>query len=56
MITSNMSRTERAEFDAMLAGPEKREEARDRMNAESMTTLGVGLVAPPPPRKKSAAK
>lgn len=42
------NRVELAELEQALAPPEEKERALDKMNRESMASLGVGMIAPPP--------
>lgn len=49
-----MNRAQRLEFDALLVGPDGKAKAQDQINAEAMAQLGVGMIGPPPSRRRSS--
>jgi hypothetical protein len=52
-LAANRNKVQKAELDAALAPPERKDESRDRMNAEAMRQLGgMGMIAPPPKAKR----
>ena len=46
-LAEGRNRAQLAELETLLADPKDKQEAIDRMNAESMSALGIGLIAPP---------
>jgi hypothetical protein len=47
-LAEGRDRTQLAELDALLAPPEDKERARDKMNQQAMTSLGGFALGPPP--------
>jgi hypothetical protein len=53
-MTDGKSAAQVAEIDTLLADPKDRELAIAEQNRIAMGEIGIGMVGPPPPRRRGA--